>query len=237
MLEDTIIRIAAAESLPETLPPDPLPILTSWYDQAKRDKLTPNPDAIALATATTDAAPAVRIVLSRKIDPDGALVFYTNRLSRKGEHLAANPLAAAVFHWDHHGRQARAEGFVVHATDSESDEYFARRALLSRLGACASRQSAPLASRKDLIAAVAAAATRLRISVDSLLSGSSPVSIPRPPHWGGYRLWFERLELWCGGNGRLHDRAVWIRSRADDSPVAPGQTPRFLPWTAQRLSP
>ncbi len=238
MLEDIIIKLTAAESLPDQLPGDPLPILADWYDQAKAQKLTPNPDAIALATSTPDGHPSVRMVLCRRVDPTGSLLFYTNYQSRKAGELDSNPRAAVCFHWDHQGRQSRAEGFVVKATDAESDEYFARRALLSRLGAWASRQSTPLERRKDLITAVAAAASRLKVSMDALLSGSSAVSIPRPPHWGGFRFWIDRLELWCGGNGRLHDRAVWTRERADPTaPLPIGGTPAFTPWQAQRLFP
>ncbi|MCG3122790.1 MAG: Pyridoxine/pyridoxamine 5'-phosphate oxidase [Phycisphaerales bacterium] len=237
MLEDIIIKLASAESLPEVLPADPFPLLTAWYDQAKSAKQTPNPDAVALASATADGRPSVRMVLCRRVDPAGSLVFYTNYHSRKGRELEANPRAAMVFHWDYQGRQARTEGFVVKTTESESDEYFAHRALLSRLGAWASRQSTPLASRKDLIAAVASAASRLKISPAALMAGEQAVSVPRPPHWGGFRLWVDRVELWCGGNGRLHDRAEWVRSRADDAPVNIGATPAFNPWRAQRLSP
>lgn len=238
MLEDIIIKLAAAESLPDVLPPDPFGILSEWYDQAKSQKQTPNPDAVALATSTPDGRPSVRMVLCRRVDPNGSVLFYTNYQSRKGEELDANPRAAIVFHWDHQGRQARSEGFVVRATGAESDEYFARRALLSRLGAWASRQSTPLAQRKDLISAVASAASRMKVSMDALLSGSSAVQIPRPPHWGGYRLWVDRQELWCGGNGRLHDRAVWTRERTDGGVQVPvGGAPAFSPWASQRLFP
>ena len=220
-------------------------ILGAWYDQAKAQKQTPNPDAIALATAVNSAEPgtagplpSVRMVLCRAIDPNGSLLFYTNYQSRKGSELQANPRAAAVFHWDHQGRQARVEGFVVRATDQESDAYFAKRALLSRLGAWASIQSTPLHRRSDLVSAVAAAASRMKVSIEALLSGNSAVSIPRPPHWGGFRLWIDRLELWCGGNGRLHDRAAWTRTLVPVDP-APHLTtaPKFTTWQATRLYP
>ncbi|MCC6426180.1 MAG: pyridoxamine 5'-phosphate oxidase [Phycisphaerales bacterium] len=233
-----MLKLAAAESLPDSLPADPLLLLTQWYEQAKAAKSTPNPDAVALATATPDGHPSVRMVLCRHVEPDGSLMFYTNYDSRKSADLLANPRAAVVFHWDHQGRQARAEGFTVHATDQESDAYFNKRALLSRLGSWASKQSSPLASRKDLVTAVAQAATRLRVSIESLLSPKPAITIPRPPNWGGFRIWIDRLELWCGGSGRLHDRAAWIRQRTDgQSTLAPGQLPSFTPWQAQRLYP
>jgi pyridoxamine 5'-phosphate oxidase len=238
VLEDIIIKLTAAESLPDELPGDPLPILTRWYDEAKQAKATPNPDAIALATTTPDARPSVRMVLCRSVDSNGSLLFYTNYQSRKAGELESHNRAAICFHWDHQGRQARAEGFVVKATDAESDAYFNKRALLSRLGAWASQQSRPLQRRSDLVSAVAAAAGRMKVSMDALLSGSSAVVIPRPPHWGGFRFWIDRLELWCGGNGRLHDRAVWSRERTDGTNAVPvGGAPAMSAWSPQRLYP
>ncbi len=239
MLENIIIKLASAESLPEVLPSDPMPLLTRWFEDARNSKAVPNPDAIALATSTPDGHPSVRMVLCRGLDPAGSLVFYTNYHGRKATELESNPRAAVAFHFDHEGRQARAEGFVRRTTDQESDAYFHKRALLSRLGAWGSRQSEKLGSRGELISAVAAAASRMKVSIDALLSGGSGVTVPRPPHWGGYRLWIDRVELWCGGNGRLHDRAAWVR-RSPDSELAQtdaGAAPSFSPWESHRLYP
>jgi pyridoxamine 5'-phosphate oxidase len=208
--------------LPASLPPDPMPLLEQWYSGACEAKAQPNPDAMALATATPDGRPSVRIVLCKKSVADpGYIVFYTNYSSRKGDELAANPRAAAVFHWDDLGRQARLEGPIMRSPDAESDEYFASRALDSRIGAWASLQSQPLDSRRTLLKRVAAEAARYGTQV------------PRPPHWGGYRLWPEAIELWVSGAFRVHDRARW--ARALGAATATGYAPG--PWQSTRLFP
>jgi pyridoxamine 5'-phosphate oxidase len=208
--------------LPATLPADPMPLVEEWYAQAKERKEQPNPDSMAVATAAPDGRPSVRIVLCKKLVPDpGYAVFFTNYESRKGRELAANPRVAAVLHWDAAGRQVRFEGPVVHSPPEESDEYFSSRALDSRIGAWASLQSQPLDSRRTLLKRVAIEAARFGTHV------------PRPPHWGGYRLWPESVELWLEGPFRVHDRARWTRSLepVGDSGFRPG------PWTATRLYP
>jgi len=208
--------------LPATLPDDPMPLFAQWFDGARHARAQPNPDAMALATATADGKPSVRIVLCKKLIPaPGILVFFTNYESRKGAELAANPHASAVFHWDAFGRQVRVEGPIVRSPGDESDEYFASRALDSRIGAWASLQSQPLDARRTLLKRVAVEAARFGTSV------------PRPPHWGGYRLWPESIELWIEGPFRVHDRARWIRSLvpASDDGFTPG------PWQATRLFP
>jgi pyridoxamine 5'-phosphate oxidase len=207
--------------LPGTLPDDPMPLFAEWYEGARAAKAQPNPDSMALATTTADGHPSVRIVLCKKLVPDpGYAVFFTNYDSRKGGELGANPCAAAVFHWDAFGRQVRLEGRVVRSPDDESDEYFASRALDSRIGAWASLQSQPLDSRKTLLKRVAHEAARFGTHV------------PRPPHWGGYRLWPETVELWIEGPFRVHDRARWTRTLepARDAFVAGA-------WAATRLFP
>ena len=137
----------------------------------------------------------------------GYVVFFTNFESRKGRELAAHPRAAAVFHWDTLHRQVRIEGPVVRSPDAESDEYFASRALESRIGAWASQQSEPLASRAALTEQVRASAARFGVTPRT----RRKASVPRPQHWGGYRLWIDAIELWTEGAGRIHDRAVWTR--------------------------
>jgi pyridoxamine 5'-phosphate oxidase len=207
--------------LPTRLPEDPMPLFAQWFDGAREAKAQPNPDSMALATVGADGRPSVRIVLCKKlmVQP-GYAVFFTNYQSRKGSELAAFPRAAAVFHWDAHGRQVRIEGPVVRSPDEESDEYFASRALDSRIGAWASQQSQPLDSRTTLLKRVAVEAARFGPQV------------PRPPHWGGYRLWPESVELWIEGPFRVHDRARWTRSlEPEGAGYAPG------PWSASRLYP
>ncbi len=159
----------------------------------------PEPFAAALATVSQSGWPSVRVVLVKEVDPRG-FAFFTNRTSTKGRDLLATPRAALVLFWAALGRQVRAEGAVELVSDAESDAYFAARPRLSQLGAWASRQSEPLASRDQLDAAVAEAEARFALQ-----------AVPRPPHWGGFRLVPERLELWQAGRGRLHHRRELVR--------------------------
>jgi pyridoxamine 5'-phosphate oxidase len=159
----------------------------------------PQPEAIALATADAAGQPSVRMVLMRGLDAAG-FRFYTNRRSRKGAELAANPWAAIAFHWDGLGRQLRAEGPVTELDDAESDTYFAGRPLESRLGAWASDQSRPLESHEALLDRFAEAGRRF--------TGGD---VPRPPHWGGYLLAPEAIEFWEHGAHRLHHRRLFTR--------------------------
>jgi pyridoxamine 5'-phosphate oxidase len=207
--------------LPTRLPTDPMPLFAQWFQGAREAGAQPNPDSMALATVGPDGRPSARIVLCKKLVQDpGYAVFFTNYQSRKGAELAAFPRAAAVFHWDTHGRQVRIEGPVVRSPEDESDEYFASRALDSRIGAWASRQSQPLDSRTTLLKRVAVEAARFGPQV------------PRPPHWGGFRLWPESVELWIEGPFRVHDRARWTRGL---EPEGAGYRPG--PWSATRLYP
>ena len=210
------------DPLPEELPADPMPLFAQWFEEARVAQSQPNPDAMVLATATDDGRPSARVVLlKRLVTNPGYVVFYTNYDSRKGHELAANPRAAAVVHWDALGRQVRLEGVVSVSPADESDTYFASRPLDSRIGAWASAQSQPLASRSTLLARVAAETAR------------HGATVRRPPHWGGYRLWPEAVELWTEGAFRIHDRARWTRSVAPDSSDAF----RAGPWQATRLYP
>jgi pyridoxamine 5'-phosphate oxidase len=187
--------------LPTQLPDDPMPLLEEWFTAARKQKVQPNPDSMVVATSTRDGVPSARVVLCKRfVTSPGYVVFFTNYDSRKGAELAENPRAAAVFHWDALGRQARLEGRIVKSPVAESDEYFASRALESRLGAWASLQSQPLESRTLLLK---------RVAIETARFGTH---VPRPPHWGGYRLWPERVELWIDGPFRVHDRAQWTRT-------------------------
>jgi pyridoxamine 5'-phosphate oxidase len=216
------------ELLPDPLPPDPFPILLSWYDQAQARRDTPNPNAMTLATVDPGGRPAARIVLCKSIEPaPGAIVFYTNYHGRKGHDLAAHPEAALVFHWDALGRQARIEGPVARTTDAESDAYFASRPWESRIGAWSSHQSQPVASRRALLDQVRATMERFGIDPDRPELAGPTAHIPRPPHWGGYRVTARRVELWVSGSGRVHDRAEWTRT--------PGPNPGA--WIPARLQP
>jgi len=181
---------------------DPFAIARSWLAEAAAAEAD-DPNAMALATVDAGGLPNVRMVLLKAIEADGtgtgAFVFYTNYDSAKGEEIAASGRAALVLHWKSLRRQIRVRGDVSRVEGAESDAYFASRALQSRLGAWASAQSRPLASRAALMARVAAAAARF---------GPNP---PRPPAWGGLRIHPVEIEFWADGAFRLHDRFRWRR--------------------------
>lgn len=217
------------ELLPDPLPAEPLVIAADWLAQAWRERQQPNPDAMVLATVSAEGKPSARVVLCKGIAAQpGFIVFYTNYESRKGRELAANARAAVVMHWDHLHRQVRVEGRIVKAPAADSDAYFASRAIESRVGAWASQQSQPIESRGRLIEAVDAANKRFGVG-----AGHGEAPVPRPPHWGGYRLWAESVELWVEGDARIHDRARWTRA------LTPHGDSQFetSPWSATRLQP
>lgn len=199
----------------------------------------PGADVMALATATPDGRPSVRMVLCRAADRRG-LIWYTGYASRKGEEVAANPRAAAAFYWPAFGRQVRAEGRVERVTAAESDAYFVTRGRGSQLGsgsrepeprerrrrrwaeprqdgasgeAWVSPQSRPIADRAALEAGVAAAEARF-----------GGRAVERPPDWGGYRLIPDAIEFWESRPSRLHDRIRWALAGSGS-------------WTAERLAP
>jgi pyridoxamine 5'-phosphate oxidase len=214
--------------LPEPLPASPLVLFERWFREARELRTQPNPDAMVLASASEAGKPSARVVLCKRIDTAaGFIVFFTNYQSRKSRELLCNPHAAAVFHWDSLHRQARVEGQIEQSPSEESDEYFASRALDSRIGAWASDQSQPLASRAALAEQVRQ--TGLRFGIEP---GASTAIVPRPPHWGGFRLWLSSVELWMEGPNRIHDRAVWTRT------LEPGVR-GFAggPWLSTRLNP
>lgn len=229
---------APDQSLPDPLPADPFGIFGQWFDEAQAAKRQPNPNAMTLATIAEDGRPTARIVLCKGIDAAaGTLTFFTNYESDKGRSLAKHPRAAVVFHWDAFERQVRIEGPVALTTGAESDEYFASRPWVSRIGAWASRQSQPLDSRDTLV--LQAVETMMRFNMDPFNPPAldAKVHIDRPPHWGGYRLWADRVELWVASTGRLHDRARWTRELV---PASAGPTRTFTPvagWTSTRVQP
>lgn len=193
-------------------PSNPFTLFETWQREA--DAAEPNdPTAVAVATSTKDGAPSLRMVLMRGVDARG-FVFYTNSESRKGSELAANPQAALLFHWKSLRRQVRIEGPVEIVSDAEADEYFLTRPRGSQIGAWASDQSRPLASRALLEQRVADAERRF---------GDGPVG--RPPHWLGYRVVPHWFEFWEDRPFRLHDRLVY-------EPAGDG-----VSWRSSRLYP
>jgi pyridoxamine 5'-phosphate oxidase len=177
---------------------DPFALFDSWYAEARDSEIN---DSNAMALATVDAAgqPSVRMVLLKGHGPDG-FVFYTNREGRKAADLAAVPKAALLFHWKSLRRQIRIEGPVSLASDAESDAYFASRGRDSQLGAWASDQSRPLDSRETFEARVDAATAQFEGR-----------DVPRPPHWGGYRVTPHAIEFWQDRAHRLHERRLFTR--------------------------
>jgi pyridoxamine 5'-phosphate oxidase len=177
---------------------DPFELFDAWYREARQTELNDS-NAMALATADAEGRPSVRMVLLKGHGPDG-FVFYTNREGRKAGDLEANPNAALLFHWKSLRRQIRIEGPVSRATDAESDAYFATRSRDSQLGAWASDQSRPLDSRETFEA-------RFH-EVQARFEGGD---VPRPPHWGGYRVTPLRIEFWLDRAHRLHERRLFVR--------------------------
>ena len=224
------------ETLPDPLPANPLIIAAQWLAQARADVAQPNPNAMVLATVDGRGYPSARVVLCKEIDTQpGCIVFYTNYRSRKGRELEANRRAAVVFHWDNRRRQVRAEGQVEMLSDAENDDYFRTRPWQSRLGAWASEQSQPVESRQALAIAVTATARRFGIPYEGPGTAEPDdvaVDVPRPPHWGGYRLCADTVELWVEGEFRIHDRALWTRTLTG----RPGAG-SDAPWSVTRLQP
>lgn len=189
---------------------DPIRQFGKWFDEALAAQV-PEANAMSLATVAADGRPSSRIVLIKEFDPRG-FVWFTNYGSRKGQELQHNRHAALLFHWVELERQVRIEGRVERVSDEDNDAYFNSRPLMSRIGAIASAQSEPVASRQALEA---------RFSAAEVASGSAPA---RPAHWGGYRLVPDYLEFWQGRPSRLHDRIAYQRLPGGD-------------WERERLQP
>lgn len=189
---------------------DPIARFRESYERARALE-TFDVARVALATADARGRPSVRFVLVKEFDTRGFAVF-THLDSRKARELRENPFAALAFHWESTGEQVRIEGPIEPIADAESDAYFAARPRGSQVGAWASHQSAPIASRQVLEAAVAEVGARY-----------AGVPVPRPPFWGGLRLVPERIEFWLNRDDRLHDRVLYTRSDGT--------------WTARLLSP
>jgi pyridoxamine-phosphate oxidase len=189
---------------------DPILLFRSWYEQAERAQLD-MPNAMVLATATPGGIPSARVVLLKEFDRSG-FVFFTNYLSRKGDELSDNPNAALVIFWIPLERQIRMEGVVEKISEEESEQYFHSRPRISQISAAISAQSREISGRRDL--------EQRAHTLEEQLAGKT---VPRPAHWGGYRLRPQRIEFWQGRTGRLHDRLLY--------------TLREDGWTVSRLQP
>ncbi|MEQ8831754.1 MAG: pyridoxamine 5'-phosphate oxidase [Alphaproteobacteria bacterium] len=191
---------------------DPYALFASWMAEAEASE--PNdPNGMALATSDAQGRPSVRMVLLKGYDETG-FVFYTNLESKKGTQLAENPNAALLFHWKSLRRQIRVEGSVTPVSEAEADAYFHSRPRQSQIGAWASDQSRPCEGRFELEKRVATYAAKFNIG-----------TVPRPPHWSGFRIAPRYIEFWKDGKFRLHDRQIFRREDEGE------------PWTIERLFP
>lgn len=178
---------------------DPIALFDAWFAEAKAAE--PNdPDAMAVATATANGSPSVRIVLLKDFGPE-VFTFYTNADSRKGQELAANPHAALLFHWKSLRRQVRIEGPIEEVSPETADAYFATRGRDSQIGAWASDQSRPLASRETF-------EDRYQL----FLTRFEGEDVPRPPRWTGFSVRPDRMEFWSDRPHRLHERRLFVRN-------------------------
>ena len=185
-----------------TPPTNPVESAQRWFDQAVDQAVTPNPLAMVLSTVNEKSAPSSRVVLQKGFDESG-IVFFTNYQSDKANDIVANESVSLLFHWDDTQRQIRIQGNAAKLSSEESDVYFATRLRESQIGAWASEQSALLGDRSELIA-----------KADTLSEKWSDCEVPRPEHWGGYRVSLNMIEFWESQDGRLHDR---IRYTNNDS--------------------
>ena len=190
---------------------DPFELAKTWMAEAEQSE-TNDPNAIALSTVDADGMPNARMVLLKDVE-DAAFVFYTNYTSKKAQEIDGAEKAAFVMHWKSLRRQIRVRGHVTKEDGPQADEYYNSRSLKSRLGAWASDQSKPLASRASLMTEVAKVTAKM---------GANPT---RPPFWGGYRITPIEIEFWADGEFRLHNRFRWTRATPDE------------PWDVVRLNP
>jgi pyridoxamine 5'-phosphate oxidase len=229
--------IETHDRLPDILPNDPMHWADAWLKEAMAGEVQRNPNSMTIASVGQNGQPSSRIVLCKQFVPDpGYLVFYTNYESQKALEFAANPKAAALFHWDSLGRQIRIEGVVVRSPAEESDAYFAGRDWGSQLGAWGSDQSKPIDSKQALVDQIRQRGVDLGLALATGTNTLTDENIPhfeRPPHWGGFQLWANLIELWLEGPDRVHDRGKWSREliRAAENKFT------ATPWTSTRLQP
>ncbi len=211
---------------------NPLLLLQSWFNEALELDLQPNPDTMAIATSNSQGLPNVRMVLCKEINTEeGYVVFYTNYNSVKSMEIKENPKCSALFHWDKLGYQIRIRGEILQSPDEENDAYFASRHLGSQVGAWASNQSNPVVDRQALDDQFRKILDRFNLTNESITRNEK--KIPRPPHWGGYRLWIEEIEFWLNQKDRLHDRLHFRRALT----ISSEDIETEKNWTVKRLQP
>ena len=218
--------------LSQSMTQNPLLLLQSWLNEAMELDLQPNPDSMAIATSNSQGLPNVRMVLCKEINTEeGYVVFYTNYDSVKSMEIKENPKCSALFHWDKLGYQIRIRGEILQSTDKENDAYFASRHLGSQVGAWASNQSNPVEDRQALDDQFRKILDRFNLTSESITRNEQ--KIPRPPHWGGYRLWIEEIEFWLNQKDRLHDRLHFRRTLTISNEGIEAEKN----WTVKRLQP
>ena len=211
---------------------NPLLLLQSWLNEAMELDLQPNPDTMAIATSNSQGLPNVRMVLCKEINTEeGYVVFYTNYNSVKSLEIKENPKCSALFHWDKLGYQIRIRGEILQSPDEENDTYFASRHLGSQVGAWASNQSNPVEDRETLDDQFKKILDRFNLTSESITRNEQ--KIPRPPNWGGYRLWIEEIEFWLNQKDRLHDRLHFRRALI----ISNEGIETEKNWTVKRLQP
>jgi pyridoxamine 5'-phosphate oxidase len=218
--------------LSQSMTQNPLLLLQSWFNEALELDLQPNPDTMVIATSNSQGLPNVRMVLCKEINTEeGYVVFYTNYNSVKSMEIKENPKCSALFHWDKLGYQIRIRGEILQSPDEENDAYFASRHLGSQVGAWASNQSNPVVDRQALDDQFRKILDRFNLTNESITRNEK--KIPRPPHWGGYRLWIEEIEFWLNQKDRLHDRLHFKRALT----ISSEDIETEKNWTVKRLQP
>ena len=181
---------------------NPVVLFKKWFAVAEKSEIN-DPNALSLATSSSDGVPSVRMVLLKGYS-DSGFVFYTNFNSKKGKDLENNPRASMCFHWKSLRRQVRVIGFVEKVTDKEADEYYNSRPYKNKIGAWASSQSQTLAKREDFIK-----------KINEYEKKYPSDNVPRPPHWSGWRLLPSEIEFWLDGEGRIHERLNYIKENGE----------------------
>ncbi|HYD02317.1 MAG TPA: pyridoxal 5'-phosphate synthase [Phycisphaerales bacterium] len=230
------------ETLPEVLPAEPFGLVMEWMRLATEQKSQPNPNAMTLATVDGGGVPSVRVVLARGVDAGrGFVTFYTNYRSAKGRAIGADRGEAGArvalgFFWDGLDRQVSIRGRAALSPGHESDAYFNRRPVASRIAAWASNQSQTIASRPQLLCQNEEAERRFGYRRGMSAAAEAELQVPRPAWWGGIRVYAESVQLWRGNPHRLHDRAEWTRSlTAETVDGVPGFAGGA--WSTARLQP